>query len=58
MKLDTGLPLKEQVEEWRRVLARLADRFVASEAEVDPKPNACDFCKLDALCRVKESPDD
>jgi ATP-dependent helicase/nuclease subunit B len=58
MKLDTGLSLTEQVEEWRRVLARLADRFVAGQAEVDPKPNACDFCGLDALCRVKESPDD
>jgi ATP-dependent helicase/nuclease subunit B len=58
MKLDTGLSLAEQVEEWRRVLARLADRFIAGEAEVDPKPNACDFCGLDALCRVTESPDD
>ncbi|MDP8979408.1 MAG: PD-(D/E)XK nuclease family protein, partial [Acidobacteriota bacterium] len=58
MKLDTGFLLSEQVEEWRRVLAKLADRFVAGDAEVDPKPNACDFCKLDALCRVKEAADD
>ena len=58
MKLDNGLSLSEQVVEWRRVLGKLADRFVAGDAEVDPKPHACDFCGLDALCRVKESSDD
>jgi hypothetical protein len=58
MRLDNGLPLSEQVAEWRRVLGNLADRFVAGDAEVDPKPHACDFCGLDAFCRVKESPDD
>jgi probable DNA repair protein len=46
--------LPEQVEEWKRVLAALAERFRAGHAEVDPLPGACDYCGVTALCRIRE----
>lgn len=41
---------------WRQRLTRLADEFVAGDARVDPMPKACDYCHLDALCRVRANP--
>jgi probable DNA repair protein len=38
--------------EWRANLDRLALRFLAGDAAVDPLPRACDYCGLQALCRV------
>lgn len=40
------------VTEWRQHLSRLAQDFIAGEAAVDPLATACNFCGLDALCRV------
>jgi hypothetical protein len=38
--------------EWRANLDRLALGFLAGDAAVDPLPRACDYCGLQALCRV------
>ena len=39
---------------WARVLGDLAEAFAAGDAAVDPKPNACRYCDLAALCRIDE----
>ena len=41
---------------WRDSLNRLADTFLAGDAAVDPAPRACDYCGLQALCRVELAP--
>jgi ATP-dependent helicase/nuclease subunit B len=54
MSIDPSLPFEAQLEEWRRVLEQLAANYRNGQAEVDPKPGACDFCGLRALCRIRE----
>ena len=41
-----------QLEAWREDLARLARAHAAGEAQVDPKPRACEFCDQAPLCRI------
>ncbi|HEX4006148.1 MAG TPA: PD-(D/E)XK nuclease family protein [Acidobacteriaceae bacterium] len=42
-------------DEWARVLRGLAERFLAGEADVDPRDEkVCDQCCLHGLCRVVE----
>ena len=45
-----------RVAAWDALLERLAGAFAAGEAVVDPKPDACDYCHLAALCRIGELP--
>lgn len=47
-------PWHERVEAWTAVLERLAGAFARGEAAVDPKPGACDYCHLRALCRIDD----
>ena len=54
MRLETTRSFGQQIEEWRRVLEKLAARYGAGDASVDPKPDACDLCGLRALCRIRE----
>ena len=44
------------VEQWREVLEKLAQEFMAGTAEVSPKkfPATCQYCELAQLCRIKE----
>jgi ATP-dependent helicase/nuclease subunit B len=42
---------------WQALLERLAGAFGQGEAAVDPKPGACDYCHLGALCRIGERPE-
>jgi ATP-dependent helicase/nuclease subunit B len=58
MMANPPLPFNAQIEEWRRVLAVLAQDFRAGHAQVDPKPGACDHCGLRALCRIREFEND
>ncbi len=44
----------ERVEAWKTVLERLAGAFARGEAPVNPKPGACDYCHLHALCRIED----
>ena len=55
-RMNTGpsLSFNEQLEEWRRVLVHLAEQYRAGVAAADPKPGACEFCGLRALCRIRE----
>lgn len=54
----SGPALAESVEEWRRVLARLAQQFRAGDARVDPKQGStCDYCSVVPLCRISETHD-
>jgi ATP-dependent helicase/nuclease subunit B len=47
---------RSRVREWRALVERLALAFAAGEAAVDPKPGACDFCHVAAICRVGDEP--
>jgi probable DNA repair protein len=42
------------LDRWRFTLTRLAERYVAGEAQVDPLPLECATCHLSTLCRVHE----
>jgi hypothetical protein len=48
----------ELVAEWGRILERLAADYRDGLAAVDPKPGACEYCGLRALCRIRESEND
>lgn len=39
---------------WKFILTKLAERFVAGEASVDPLPGECERCHLSTLCRIHE----
>lgn len=49
-------PLEEQIVEWRRALASLAEQFKAGDARVDPKSGekTCEYCAIVPLCRIRE----
>jgi ATP-dependent helicase/nuclease subunit B len=51
------MPMEMQVEEWRRVLERLANAFHAGDARVAPKsyPMTCRHCAQRELCRLDVS---
>lgn len=46
----------EQLHSWRTILLRLAQEFRKGHAEVDPlnRPQTCQYCKLQPLCRIDE----
>jgi ATP-dependent helicase/nuclease subunit B len=58
MSMETPRSFNEQKLEWRRVLEKLAKNYRAGHAEVDPKRDACDYCGLKALCRIRELEND
>ncbi|MGB9030102.1 MAG: PD-(D/E)XK nuclease family protein, partial [Acidobacteriaceae bacterium] len=39
---------------WARALENLAEEFLAGEADVDPRPHACEQCHFQPLCRIAE----
>jgi probable DNA repair protein len=43
---------EDLVRDWERNLQGLAQAFLDGETAVNPLPGACDFCGLQALCRV------
>ncbi len=51
------MPMEMQMEEWRRVLERLANAFHAGDARVAPKsyPMTCRHCAQRELCRLDVS---
>jgi ATP-dependent helicase/DNAse subunit B len=56
VRTDLGDPIDWDalLHHWRFTLTRLAERYVAGEARVDPLPQACEYCHLSALCRIHE----
>ena len=56
LRVDLGDPQDWQalMHQWGFSLTRLAERFVAGEARVDPLPLACQMCHLSTLCRIHE----
>jgi hypothetical protein len=56
LRVDLGDPQDWEAltHQWRFSLTRLAERFVAGEARVDPLPQACQYCHLSTLCRIHE----
>jgi ATP-dependent helicase/nuclease subunit B len=56
LRIDLGDPgdWEALMHHWRFTLTRLAERYVAGEAFVDPLPQECATCHLAALCRVHE----
>ena len=53
MKIDYN-SIAEQRLHWTAALNRLATEFREGVARVDPLSHACDFCGLDALCRIHD----
>ncbi len=56
VKIDLGDAVDWQAltHYWRFTLTRLAERYVAGEASVDPLPFECTTCHLSTLCRINE----
>jgi len=56
MRIDLGDPVDwiSLQHHWQFTLTRLAERFVAGEASVDPLPGECERCHLSTLCRIHE----
>ena len=46
--------LSETEEAWKKIMMALADDIAAGRASVQPQPGACDYCDLQAVCRIKE----
>jgi hypothetical protein len=42
---------------WRAVMRALVAQFVAGAAQVDPTPEACEYCALAVLCRIDARPE-
>jgi len=47
---------QDVVAAWRADLTRIAEAFIAGDADVDPKqyPNTCRFCGVKPFCRIYE----
>jgi ATP-dependent helicase/nuclease subunit B len=56
MRIDFGDPADWQslMQQWRFTMTRLAQHYVAGDAQVDPLPLECATCHLSTLCRVHE----
>ena len=56
LRVDLGDPMDWEAlqDQWHFTLTRLAERFVAGEAAVDPLPRECETCHLSTLCRIHE----
>ena len=50
---------REDMDGWRAEINRLAEAFLAGEAQVNPRayPETCKNCGLQALCRIQEIED-
>jgi ATP-dependent helicase/nuclease subunit B len=52
--LKAAAPSWQQLQDrWREQLERLTQEFLAGLAAVDPQPEACELCHLQAFCRVR-----
>lgn len=58
LRIDLGDPADWDalMHHWRFTLTRLAERYVAGDAAVDPLPQECATCHLSTLCRIHEAP--
>lgn len=56
LRIDLGDPgdWEALMHHWRFTLTRLAERYVAGDALVDPLPQECRTCHLSSLCRIHE----
>jgi probable DNA repair protein len=54
MSVARDISFDQLIAQWKRALERLAANFLAGQAAVDPKHDACEFCGLRALCRIRE----
>jgi len=50
---DVKADWSTQMQSWSTNLEGLALAFAQGEAQVDPRPDACRYCQLDAFCRVR-----
>jgi len=54
-KLPNGVAsLEAQVEDWQRVLTKLAEEFYRGDTRVRPKnyPKTCEYCEQRLICRL------
>ncbi len=50
---DAELQWGELKQQWQQKLEHLMAEFLRGDARVEPQPRACDYCGLQALCRVE-----
>ena len=48
------LDISELLVSWEKVLENLTKEFMRGHAAVDPRPDACTYCDLANLCRIRE----
>ena len=46
------------IKDWRNTLLQLSNDFTQGLAAVDPAPNACTYCDLQAVCRIGSKDDE
>ncbi len=51
---DTAQEWQDQLRQWETILAGLADEYLQGHASVTPTENACRYCDLHSLCRIRE----
>jgi len=54
----SGLDWQQTLDHWHRALTALAGEVIVGRADPTPSPQACEYCPLGALCRVRQSPGD
>ena len=48
------LDISKLLVNWEKVLENLTKEFMRGHAAVDPRPDACTYCDLANLCRIRE----
>jgi ATP-dependent helicase/nuclease subunit B len=54
VKQDADLLWQEKLDNWEKILIKLADDFRSGVATVEPTNTACRYCDLHSLCRIHE----
>ena len=50
----TGKSWQEVLAFWQQAIENLGEEILQGKALIAPKPGACEYCDLQALCRIKE----
>lgn len=51
-------PWPQLIKDWRNNLLQLSNDFMQGVASITPAPHACDYCELEAICRIGKKDDE
>jgi ATP-dependent helicase/nuclease subunit B len=54
VKANDARPWEQRRAEWLALVEALATDFLAGRAVVDPMPGACDYCRINSVCRIAD----